>query len=44
MRNFLLGVVTGAVLFVLGRILYLRLGFGEVRGDLAPLRLRATSC
>jgi len=36
MRNFLLGVVTGAVLFVLGVSLYLRLGFGEVRGDLAP--------
>ena len=36
MRNFLLGVVTGAVLLVLGVILYLRLGFAEVRGDLAP--------
>ncbi|HTP43357.1 MAG TPA: cytochrome c [Candidatus Acidoferrum sp.] len=36
MRNFLLGVVTGAILFGLGVILYLRLGFNEVRGDLAP--------
>ncbi len=36
MRNFLFGVVTGAILFVLGVILYLRLGFAEMRGDLAP--------
>ena len=36
MRNFLLGVVTGAILFVLAAILYLRLGFAEVRGDLPP--------
>ena len=36
MRNFLLGIVSGATLFGLGVILYLRLGFAEVRGDLAP--------
>ena len=37
MRNFVLGVLTGVLLFVLGVVLYLRLGFTETRGDLAPL-------
>ena len=36
MRNFLLGIMTGAILLGLGVILYLRLGFAETRGDLAP--------
>jgi mono/diheme cytochrome c family protein len=36
MRNFLLGNLTGASILVLGVILYLRLGFAETRGDLAP--------
>jgi len=36
MKNFLLGVVTGALLLVLGGMAYLRLGFQEVRGDLGP--------
>ena len=36
MRNFLLGVVTGIVLFLLCAALYLRLGFAEIRGDLGP--------
>jgi mono/diheme cytochrome c family protein len=36
MRNFLLGVVAGAVLLVVGGVAYLRLGFGEVRADMAP--------
>lgn len=36
MRNFLFGALTGAVLLIFGAILYLRLGFAEMRGDLAP--------
>jgi mono/diheme cytochrome c family protein len=36
MRTFLLGVVAGALLFILCGVAYLRLGFAEVRADLAP--------
>jgi thiosulfate dehydrogenase len=36
MRNFLLGVVVGVFLFILCGFAYLRLGFAEVRADLAP--------
>ena len=36
MRNFAFGAVTGVILFVLGVVLFLRLGFAETRGDLAP--------
>jgi len=35
-KNFALGALSGAVIFVLGVILYLWLGFAETRGDLAP--------
>ena len=38
-RNFVLGALTGVVIFVLGVVLYLRLGFAEVRADIAPSRL-----
>jgi mono/diheme cytochrome c family protein len=38
MRNFLLGVVVTIVVLVVGGLLYLRLGFAEVRGDVAPSR------
>ena len=36
MKTFLFGVITGALLLALGVMLYLRLGFAEVRADLAP--------
>lgn len=36
MRNFLLGVVVGAFLLVFFGVAYLRLGFAEMRADLAP--------
>jgi mono/diheme cytochrome c family protein len=36
MRNFLLGMVAGALLFVLCGVAYLRMGFAEARADLAP--------
>jgi len=36
MRNFLLGMAAGALLVVLCGVAYLRLGFAEVRADLAP--------
>ena len=36
MKTFLFGTITGAVLLALGAMLYLRLGFAEVRADLAP--------
>ena len=36
MKNFLLGVVAGALLLVLCGVAYLRLGFARVRADLAP--------
>jgi len=36
MRNFLLGVLLGALLLLLCGVAYLRLGFAEVRADLAP--------
>ena len=36
MKNFVLGMLAGALALVLGTVLYLRLGFAEVRGDLAP--------
>jgi len=36
MRNFLLGAVVGILVFVAAGLLYLRLGFFEVRGDLPP--------
>jgi mono/diheme cytochrome c family protein len=35
-RNFLLGAVTGILVFLCAGLLYLRLGFFEVRGDLPP--------
>ena len=36
MKNFALGMLTGALALTLGVGLYLRLGLAEVRGDLAP--------
>jgi mono/diheme cytochrome c family protein len=36
MRNFLCGMTIGVVLVVCAGLLYLRLGFFEVRGDLPP--------
>jgi thiosulfate dehydrogenase len=36
MKNFLLGVVTGVVVVIVGGILYLWLGFTETRVDVAP--------
>jgi len=36
MKNFLLGVVAGSALLILGMMLYLRLGLAEVRADLPP--------
>lgn len=36
MKNFVLGAVTGAVLLVFLSMAYVRLGFAEVRGDVAP--------
>jgi mono/diheme cytochrome c family protein len=35
-KNFLLGAVSGALLLILGALLYLRLEFAEVRSDLPP--------
>jgi len=35
-KHFLLGAVSGALLLIFGALLYLRLGFAEVRGDLPP--------
>jgi hypothetical protein len=36
MRNFLLGVVATILVVVIGGLLYLRMGFAEVRGDVGP--------
>lgn len=36
MKSFLLGILTGAALVVIGGVLYLRLGFAETRADLTP--------
>jgi mono/diheme cytochrome c family protein len=36
MKTFLLGIITGVALLSLGVMLYLRLGFAEVRADIAP--------
>lgn len=36
MKTFLSGTIAGAVLLALGTMLYLRLGFAEMRADLAP--------
>lgn len=36
MKTFVFGMLAGALALVLGVVLYLRLGFAEVRGDLAP--------
>ena len=36
MKNFILGVLVGALLLVLGVMAYLRLGFAEIRADSPP--------
>jgi len=36
MKNFILGVLVGSLLLILGAMAYLRLGFAEVRADLPP--------
>src|SRR5256714_15283042 len=38
MKNFLLGVVVTLLVLVIGGFAYLRLGFAEVRADIAPSR------
>jgi len=38
LKTFLLGIICGCVLLTLGFVLYLRLGFAEVRADRAPSR------
>jgi len=38
MRNFLLGVVATILVVVVGGLLYLRMGFAEVRGDVGASR------
>lgn len=42
MRHFFLGGFTAILVFVFGGILYLRLGWAEVRGDIAPLGLESS--
>ena len=41
MRNFVLGAICGVTLLILGVLLYLRLGFAEVRGDEGPSSLES---
>ena len=41
MKNFALGVVVTLIVLGLGGLLYLRLGFAEVRADLPPSRLES---
>lgn len=36
MKNFLFGVLTGALALLFGLVIYLRLGFAEVRADVGP--------
>ena len=36
MKTFVFGMLAGALALVFGVVLYLRLGFAEARGDLAP--------
>ena len=43
MRNFLAGILVAATLFIPGSLAYLRLGFGEVRADIAPLLTSSAS-
>jgi hypothetical protein len=38
MKHFLLGIMTGFALLILGSMLYLRLGLAEIRADLPPSR------
>src|ERR1700757_1464250 len=39
MRHFFLGALTAILVLVFGGVLYLRLGWAEGRGDIAPSRL-----
>jgi mono/diheme cytochrome c family protein len=40
-KNFVLGVLFALIVLVVGGLLYLRLGFAEVRADLPPSRLES---
>lgn len=42
MRQFLLGSLCTVVVFVVGGVVYLRLGMAEVRGDAVPSRLESS--
>ena len=42
MKNFFLGVLATLLVLSLGAFAYLRLGFAEVRADVAPSRLEST--
>ena len=42
MRHFFLGALTTTVALVFAGILYLRLGWAEVRGDVAPSQLESS--
>jgi len=41
-KNFFLGILTTLAVVVLGGLLYLKLGFAEVRGDLSPSNLESS--
>jgi len=42
MKHFILGALTALVVFLIGGIVYLRLGWGEIRGDVAPSQLESS--
>jgi len=42
MKHFFLGALTTVVVFAVGGIVYLRLGWAEVRGDVPPSRLESS--
>ena len=42
MKNFALGVVVTVIVLVVGGLAYLRLGFAEIRADIAPSRWERT--
>jgi mono/diheme cytochrome c family protein len=41
MKNFVLGVLTTLALMLIGGLIYLKMGFAEVRGDLPPSKLES---
>ena len=42
MKHFILGALTALVVFLIGGIVYLRLGWAETRGDVAPSQLESS--